>query len=173
MRATFEPPNPGTASLGRAIQPAFPSVSQRLRRTPTAQIPLVHAGGRNRLDRGTATPTAFTEPNPMTCYRVSHGNESFAIVNSLGMAQAITRCQPPGYYRVDEIQVDPPNLERQSPSRRQGIRPPGGHRWRKPGARSGQRISLRLQGAQRPRGRLRLRNLTLQASGRKASQPRT
>ena len=44
----------------------------------------------------------------MTCYRISHGDESIAIVNSLGMAQAITGCQPPGYYRVDEIQVDSP-----------------------------------------------------------------
>ena len=99
----------------------------------------------------------------MTCYQVSHGNESFAIVNSLGMARAIARCQPPGYYRVDEIQVDPPNVERQSPGRRQGIRPVGGHRSCKTGARPGQRISLRLQGAQRPRARLRPRDLPLTA----------
>ena len=64
----------------------------------------------------------------MTCYIISHGNESIAFVSSLGMVRAITRCQPPGHYRVCEIEVDLAIVERQSPGRRQGIRHPVSHR---------------------------------------------
>jgi len=109
----------------------------------------------------------------MTCYRISHGNDSIAIVTSLGMARAITLCQPPGYYRVCEMEVDLDIVERQSPGRRQGIRPPVSHRGRKPGERSGRKIFFRLQGAQRPRVRLRLSKLQRPASALRTSPPRT
>ena len=73
----------------------------------------------------------------MTCYRISHGNESIAIVTSLGMARAITRGQSPGYYRVCELQVNPPVAVGQAAVRRRAIRHCDG---RKPGIQSGRKI---------------------------------
>ena len=44
----------------------------------------------------------------MTCYRISHDEEPIALVASLGLARRIVCCQPPGYYRLDKIQMGPP-----------------------------------------------------------------
>jgi|SRR3954449_11723726 hypothetical protein len=82
----------------------------------------------------------------MTCYRISQGDEAIVILTSLGMAQAITRCQPPGYYRVDEIDVNSPIVERQPPAWRQRIRHSDILRSHEPGGRSGRKIFLRLEG---------------------------
>ena len=109
----------------------------------------------------------------MTCYQISQDGESIAIVTNLGLARAIARCQPPGYYRVEEIQVDPPIEERQPPAWRQRIRHSRGRLGCELGARSGRKISLRVQGAQRPRMRSPLCNIWLPASAWKAFPPRT
>jgi hypothetical protein len=109
----------------------------------------------------------------MRCYQIDQDGESIAIVTNLSLARAIARCQPPGYYRVFEIQVDPPIVIRQPPGRRQGIRHSGGRRGCKPGARSGRKISPHIQGAQRPLARSPLSNLRLLASTWRASPPRT
>jgi len=75
----------------------------------------IHACVRNRLASGGDTHSGKGAES-MTCYRISQGDEAIAILTSLGMAQAITRCQPPGYYRVDEIDVNSPIVERQPPA---------------------------------------------------------
>jgi hypothetical protein len=73
----------------------------------------VYAGGQYGLVHGMATPTAVTEPDPMTFYQISHEGDPIAIVNSVGLAREIARCQAPGYYQVDEIPGDPAIEERQ------------------------------------------------------------
>ncbi len=57
----------------------------------------------------------------MTCYQVSQGGELIALVTTLGLAQAIEHCQPPGYYRVDLIQVEPPIAKRHPLNRKHRI----------------------------------------------------
>lgn len=70
----------------------------------------------------------------MTRYRISRGGEPVAIVTSLDLARGIARGQPPGYYSVDELQVDPTGAAGQAAVRRRAIRHRDG---RKPGPRSG------------------------------------
>ena len=72
----------------------------------------------------------------MTRYRISRGGEPVAIVTGLDLARGIARGQPPGYYSVDELQVDLPVAAGQA-DRRRAIR----HReGRKPGIQSGRKI---------------------------------
>ncbi len=75
----------------------------------------------------------------MTYYRITEGGEPVAFVTTLGLAREITRCQPPGYYQVDEIPVDLPLAECQLPDRRPGNR----HTGRASGAESSRRLSRR------------------------------
>jgi hypothetical protein len=75
----------------------------------------------------------------MTRYRISRGGEPVAIVTSLDLARVIARGQPPGYYSVDELQVDPTVAAGQAAVRRRAIRHRDG---RKPGTRSGRKIEL-------------------------------
>ena len=72
----------------------------------------------------------------MTRYRISQGGEPVAIVTSLDLARGIARGQPPGYYSVDELQVDLPVAAGQA-VRRRAIRHCDG---RKPGIQSGRKI---------------------------------
>jgi hypothetical protein len=44
---------------------------------------------------------------PMTCYLVREDGEPLVLVASIDLACEIVFSQPPGYYIVDEIQVDP------------------------------------------------------------------
>jgi hypothetical protein len=73
----------------------------------------------------------------MTRYRISQGGEPVAIVTSLDLVRGIARGQPPGYYSVDELPVDPPVAASQASVRRRTIRHSGG---RKPGTQSGRKI---------------------------------
>jgi hypothetical protein len=73
----------------------------------------------------------------MTRYRISQGGEPVAIVTSLNLAWGIARGQPPGYYSVDQIQVNPPVAAGRAAVRRRAIRHRDG---RKPGPRSGRMI---------------------------------
>ena len=73
----------------------------------------------------------------MTRYRISRGGEPVAIVASLDLARGIARRQPPGYYSVDELPVDPTVAAGQAAVRRRAIRHRDG---RKPGTRSGRKI---------------------------------
>jgi hypothetical protein len=73
----------------------------------------------------------------MTRYRISRGGEPVAIVTSLDLARGIARGQPPGYYSVDELQVDPTAAAGQAAVRRRAIRHRDG---RKPGTRSARKI---------------------------------
>jgi hypothetical protein len=57
----------------------------------------------------------------MTCYQISQGGELIALVTTLGLAQAIENCQPPGCYQVDEIQVQPPFVKRHPLGRKHRI----------------------------------------------------
>ena len=58
----------------------------------------------------------------MTRYRISQGGEPVAIVTSLDLARGIARGQPPGYYSVDELPVDPTVAAGQATIRRRAIR---------------------------------------------------
>ena len=73
----------------------------------------------------------------MTRYRISQGGEPVAIVTSLDLARALARGQPPGYYSVDELQVNPPVAAGQAAVRRRAIRHCDG---RTPGIQSGPKI---------------------------------
>jgi hypothetical protein len=73
----------------------------------------------------------------MTRYRISQGGEPVAIVTSLDLARGIARGQPPGYYSVDELQVDPTVAAGQAAVQRRAIRHRNG---RKPGTRTGRKI---------------------------------
>ena len=73
----------------------------------------------------------------MTRYRISQGGEPVAIVTSLDLARGIARGQPPGYYSVDELPVDPTVAAGPAAVRRRAIRRRDG---RKPGTRSGRKI---------------------------------
>ncbi len=46
----------------------------------------------------------------MTCYQINEGDEPVALVNSLALAERIIGCQSPGFYHVEEIQVEGPAL---------------------------------------------------------------
>ena len=72
----------------------------------------------------------------MTRYRISQGGEPVAIVTSLDLTRGIARGQPPGYYSVDELQVDLPVASGQA-VRRRAIRHCDG---RNPGIQSGRKI---------------------------------
>jgi hypothetical protein len=73
----------------------------------------------------------------MTRYRISQDGEPVAIVSSLDLARGIVRGQPPGYYSVDELPVDPPVAAGRAAVRRRVIRHCGSL---KPGTRSGRKI---------------------------------
>jgi hypothetical protein len=73
----------------------------------------------------------------MTRYRISQGSEPVAIVTGLDLARGIARGQPPGYYSVDELQVDLPVAAGQAAGRRRAIRHCDG---RNPGTQSGRKI---------------------------------
>lgn len=42
----------------------------------------------------------------MMCYQISQGGEPVAFVARLSMAEEIVRCQAPGHYSVEAVQVD-------------------------------------------------------------------
>ncbi len=42
----------------------------------------------------------------MTCYQINQSGESVAFVASRRMAEEIVRCQAPGHYSVEAVQVD-------------------------------------------------------------------
>jgi hypothetical protein len=73
----------------------------------------------------------------MTRYRISRGGEPVAIVTSLDLARGIARGQPPGYYSVDELQLDSTVTTGQAAVPRRAIRHRDG---RRPGTRSGREI---------------------------------
>ena len=60
----------------------------------------------------------------MTCYEISQGGEPMALVAEVAVAEAIVRCQPPGYYRVEAIEVGEPISRRMLRARRPSL----GHR---------------------------------------------
>lgn len=41
----------------------------------------------------------------MTCYLISRGGESIALVADIAMARAIAGCEPPGDYLVDVVEI--------------------------------------------------------------------
>ena len=45
----------------------------------------------------------------MTCYQISQSGEPVALVENLALAERIAGCQAPGFYQVEEIQVDGPD----------------------------------------------------------------
>lgn len=77
---------------------------------------------------------------PMTCYQISQGGEPVAFVAGLGMAEEIVRCQAPGHYSVEAVQVvddrpRPRKRWRKRPVRPAAIDAPGlldrtRHPWR-------------------------------------------
>jgi hypothetical protein len=73
----------------------------------------------------------------MTRYRISQGGEPVAIVNGLDLVRGIARGQPPGYYSVDELPVNPPVAAGHAAVRRWVIRHRDG---REPGTQSGRKI---------------------------------
>ncbi len=75
----------------------------------------------------------------MTCYQISQGGEPVAFVAGLGMAEEIVRCQSPGHYSVEAVQVNDPSWPRKRwrkrPVRPDAIDIPGSldrtrHPWR-------------------------------------------
>jgi hypothetical protein len=44
----------------------------------------------------------------MKCYQITQGGECVALVAEIAMARAITDCQPPGYYQVEEVEFGEP-----------------------------------------------------------------
>jgi hypothetical protein len=44
----------------------------------------------------------------MTCFMISQGGEPVALVSDIGMARAITQCQPWGEYLVEPLEVGEP-----------------------------------------------------------------
>lgn len=54
----------------------------------------------------------------MTCYQISQGGEPVAVVNSRALAERIIGCQLPGFYQVEEFQVEGPISPWRSQKRR-------------------------------------------------------
>ena len=53
----------------------------------------------------------------MTCYVISQGGETVAIVASLGMARAISECRPWGEYSIEPMEVEGTPRRNRSPRR--------------------------------------------------------
>jgi hypothetical protein len=86
----------------------------------------------------------------MTYYKISQCDMPVAIVSSLDLAREIARCQPPGYYRIDELEVDPPHTAGRRAVRKRTIR---SARARKPGTSSGRKVVSRRGDAPRQKPR--------------------
>jgi hypothetical protein len=55
----------------------------------------------------------------MTCYQISQDGEPVALVANLALAERIIACQSPGFYQVEEIQVNGAVTRRKSRHPRQ------------------------------------------------------
>ena len=72
----------------------------------------------------------------MTGYLVREGGKPVALVASIDLARAIVFCQPPGYYIVDEIQVEPLDSGPGVRAGRRSTRHPNGRRENGPRVKS-------------------------------------
>jgi hypothetical protein len=79
----------------------------------------------------------------MTCYLVRDDGEPFALVASIDLACEIVFSQPPGYYIVYEIQVDPLNFGSRARARRRSKRHADGRHGDHARVRSGRTIPSR------------------------------
>jgi hypothetical protein len=71
----------------------------------------------------------------MKCYQITQGDECVALVADMAMARAITECQPPGCYRVEEVEIGEPISTRKLRARKPSFNLQVGHGRRKPAKR--------------------------------------
>jgi len=68
----------------------------------------------------------------MKCYQITQGGECVALVSEIAMARAITDCQPPGYYQVEEVEIGEPISMRKLRARKPSFNQQVGRGRRKP-----------------------------------------
>jgi hypothetical protein len=93
----------------------------------------------------------------MRCYEIRQCGEPVALVANLELAQAITQCQSPGHYLVDEVEVgEPPAPPRKSRARRRSLHRPSGrsrhHGIKRPACWSYRRITHTIDRARHRTG---------------------
>jgi hypothetical protein len=73
----------------------------------------------------------------MKCYEITQGGECVALVADMAMVRAITECQPPGSYQVEQVEIGEPISRRKLRARKPSLSPQAGRGRRKPTRRPG------------------------------------
>jgi hypothetical protein len=82
----------------------------------------------------------------MMCYQISQSGEPVALVATIALAHRIVRCQPPGFYEVDVVEIGEPMSRRRPRARKFSIK----HKIRRARSRAGKQPSPGLQGGAAP-----------------------
>ena len=104
-------PRPKTAT--DRVRRFFSTAIERATAASRLGIPEFTPVRKNDVTAGVSTPTAVTEPDPMTCNRISlfpdDEGEGIALSSEpRPWPGGVVCCQPPGYYRLDKIRMGPP-----------------------------------------------------------------